>query len=313
MAAMPDTSRDRRADPSTLTLMTLNAEFLWDGVAPEEGSARMRFPWRSNPVEAERHMRRIAEIVVASDPDVLVLCEVENRAALATFVDRCLPGLGYRAHVFDGDDVDTGQDVGLLTRIDADDVSFCDEVGTMDGVRKGLSKNIVAKLRVGPLRVGLVGVHLIAKPDAADRRSAREAQAVAVSDLARRLKRSGHLPIVCGDFNDYDGCDDSLDCEDNVPISRVLAIAKRMDPRRPQDDLVNVARHIPKVARYTSHGDRDGDGRVSPRDRLSAIDHVLVAPELAALVERVDIPKHAQTRGATAHFPVVVRFRTAIA
>lgn len=308
---MTAATRDRRADTSSLSIMTLNAEFLWDGVGPEEGSDRIRFAWRGNRVEAERHMARIAEIVVASDPDVVVLCEVENGAALATFNDRFLEARGYRAFVFDGDDVDTGQDVALLTRVDPDEVSFCEDVGSLNGVRKGLSKNIVAKLRVGALRIGLVGVHLIAQPDAAERRAAREAQAVVVRDLARRLHRSNHLPVVCGDFNDYDGCDDASDCSESAPISAVLRIARQMDPRRPEDDLVNVAQFVPKVARYTSHRDRNHNGRVDAGDRLSAIDHILVAPELATRVEWADIPKHAETRGATAHFPVVVRFRTA--
>ncbi len=34
---------DRRTDRSRLTIMTINAEFPWDGVAPEEGQAN--FPW----------------------------------------------------------------------------------------------------------------------------------------------------------------------------------------------------------------------------------------------------------------------------
>ena len=68
---MPVTFGDRRPDPSTLTIMALNAEFLWDGVAPEEGHERVEFPWRGNPVEAERHMRDVAAVVSAADPDVV--------------------------------------------------------------------------------------------------------------------------------------------------------------------------------------------------------------------------------------------------
>lgn len=291
--------------------MALNAEFLWDGIAPEEGHERIRFPWRGRPVEAERHMSRIAEIVSGSDPDVVVLCEVENQSALGIFNDRFLTAGRYRAFVFEGDDVDTGQDVGLLTRVEPDDVQFCEDVGSLNGVRKGLTKNIVAKIRVGGLRIALIGVHLIAQPDLHERRGAREAQAVAIRDLARRLRKSGHLPVVCGDFNDYDGCLESSDCSDSAPISSVLRIIRQMDPRRPDDDLVNVSRFLPKVSRYTSHRDRNRNGRVDAGDGLSSIDHILVAPELAPLVESVDIPKHAETHGSTAHFPVVVRFRTA--
>ena len=75
---------------------------------------------------------------------------------------------------------------------------------------------------------------------------------------------------------------------------------------------VNVARFVPKVARYTKLGDRDRDGRASPGDRLTSIDHVLVAPQLAERIEWADIPKHARTRGVTSHYPIVVRFRTEV-
>ena len=236
--------RDRRSDLSTVSIMTLNAEFLWDGVGPEEGHPRIRFPWRHKRVEAERHMERIAEIVRACDPDLAVICEVENRSALERFNDGFLRESGYRAFIFEGDDVDTGQDVALLTRVDPDEVTFHEEAMSRNGVRKGLTKNIVAKVRVGSLRLGVIGVHLIANPDDRSRRAEREAQAGCIRELTRRLRRSNHLPVVCGDFNDYDGCVESSDCNDSMPISNVLRIARQMDPKHAHDDLVNASRFV---------------------------------------------------------------------
>lgn len=58
---------DRRPDASTLTIMTLNAEFLWDGVAPEEGQAN--FPWKHAQTEAEEHMAGVASLVIRCNPD----------------------------------------------------------------------------------------------------------------------------------------------------------------------------------------------------------------------------------------------------
>lgn len=303
----PLSPADRRPDREILTVMTLNAEFLWDGRGPEEGHERIKFPWRGNPVEAERHMARIAEIVVASDPDILILCEVENASALAIFIEKFLPRQGYRGYVFDGDDVDTGQDVALLTRIDPIEVGFYDEYGERGGVRKALTKNIFAKLRVGPLKLGVIGVHLVALPDKRDRKLEREAQAVAIKTLARKLRKGGYSPVVCGDFNDYDGQFDSLDASDHSPISHVLRIAREMDTKDLGDDLVNAVRFVPKVARYTCHRDRNDNGRVDRGDFVSGIDHILLAPELVARVRSVDIPKHDDTRMTTTHFPVVVR------
>ena len=44
-------SEDRRTNKSTLIIMTLNAEFLWDGVEPEEG--QVNFAWKYSQTEAE--------------------------------------------------------------------------------------------------------------------------------------------------------------------------------------------------------------------------------------------------------------------
>ena len=52
------TADDRRTDPSQLTIMSLNAEFLWDGLDPEEGNPQVQFPWKGVPDEALEHMRR---------------------------------------------------------------------------------------------------------------------------------------------------------------------------------------------------------------------------------------------------------------
>jgi hypothetical protein len=101
---------DRRAAQCRLNIMTFNAEFLWDGVQPEDGSAE--FPWRGSQTEAEEHMRRVAEVIIASDPDVVNLVEVENLQALATFNDRFLAGRGYRPYLIDGLDTANGTGCG---------------------------------------------------------------------------------------------------------------------------------------------------------------------------------------------------------
>src|SRR3990172_18298 len=54
-------AEDRRTDRSHLTIMTLNAEFLWDGVQPEEGQAN--FDWKDSQTEAEDHMAKLATII----------------------------------------------------------------------------------------------------------------------------------------------------------------------------------------------------------------------------------------------------------
>lgn len=109
-------AEDRRTAPCGLSVMTLNAEFLWDGVEPEEG--QVSFPWKGSQTEAEDHMRRVAEVIARSNPDIVNLVGVENLAALTTFNTKFLGDRGYRPYLVTGRDTFTGQDVGLLTRVD---------------------------------------------------------------------------------------------------------------------------------------------------------------------------------------------------
>ena len=90
-------AEDRRANTSVLVVMTLNVEFMWDGVAPEEG--RVDFPWKGSQTESEEHMEQIAKVIIInSDPDVVNLVEVENEQALKTLNDKFLQGRGYKPY-----------------------------------------------------------------------------------------------------------------------------------------------------------------------------------------------------------------------
>jgi predicted nucleic acid-binding Zn-ribbon protein len=145
LLSIPCPAEDRRPDRTVLTIMTLNGEFLWDGVAPEVGSAD--FPWKHSRTEAEEHMRQVAEIIIRSDPDVINLVEVENIAALRAFNDTFLAGRGYRPYLDQGRDSAAGQDVALLTRIDPENnsVKHDERLGHSGAVSKSVSKNYVAR------------------------------------------------------------------------------------------------------------------------------------------------------------------------
>lgn len=275
-----------------LVLMAWNAEFLWDGVAPEEGE--IDFPWRGSPAKAAKHMADVAEVVRAHDPDILHLAEVENLSALETFNEKFLAASGYRAYLVPGTDTATGQDVGLLSRIELDSIARDPRKGRSGKRSKSVSKHYVATLRVGDLRLGLVGLHLLARPTRQSRKADREAQADAIRRMARDLVDRGHSVIVWGDFNDFDG--QTLDRSGNRPITRVLEWIRDLDPDDPHDDLINVAGHLPREARYT-HG----------RD---AIDHVLLSPDLAERLVEVEIPHDHDPHAITSHYPIVVHLRT---
>ena len=300
---------DRRIDPSRLVVMTLNAEFLWDGREPEEG--QVGFMWRGAPDEADEHLEEIADIIIAHNPDIVNLCEVENLDALERLNTEFLAGMGYAAYLEKGRDTYTGQDVGLLTRIDPEGGSIVHDrrTGRSGATTKSVSKNYVARFDVGGRKIGVVGLHFLARPSSEDRRPGRQAQADAVRQMAVELADAGYDVIVLGDFNDYDGDPDCLDIEGNEPISTVLAQIRGMRPANTGDDLENAASLLPQAARYTAHRDRNRNDRVDAPREFSAIDHLLVDQDLWGLVEWADIPHTYDPLQVSDHYPVVVSLR----
>ncbi len=308
--AAPAIADDRRADTSRLSIMTFNAEFLWDGLAPEEG--QVAFAWKGDPDAAAEHMQRVADVIIFSDPDIVHLVEVENLDALTLFRDSFLAGRGYEPYFVKGKDTYTGQDVALLTRIDPVSVRRDERSGVSGSEQKGVSKHLIARFEAEPdLRFSLIGLHFVAFPTREDRRLERQAQADAIVGMAIDEADAGYEVIIVGDFNDYDGAADSLDHIDSAPISTVLTTIRAMRPGDPGDDLINAASLLDKSQRYTAHYDKNGNGRVDYPQELTSIDHVLIGPGLAGRIETVDIPHRHDPMAGPDHYPVVVWFRLA--
>lgn len=304
-------AEDRRTDRNKLAVMTLNAEFLWDGIEPEEGSAD--FPWKSSQTEAEEHMRKVAEIIVRANPDIVNLVEVENSQALNIFNDKFLSGRGYKAYFVQGKDNSTGQDVTLLTRIDPEgkEIKRDDRKGKRGDTQKSVSKNYYAKIQAGNTKIALIGIHFLAMPNREDRKQQREAQAEAMRSLSVDLQNEGYSAIILGDFNDYDGEANSMDHIDSAPITDVLTIAKSMKVQNASDNLINASSFAPKLNRYTAFYDANRNGDIDPPREFTSIDHVLLSPNLAAKVESVEIPHNHDPREVTDHFPVIVHLKLA--
>ncbi len=183
--------------------------------------------------------------------------------------------------------------MALLSRVEIESMSRDSRRGHSGSVRKGVSKHYVATLHAGDLRLGLVGIHLLAKPLTQSRSAKREAQADAVRDIARELANKGRSVIVWGDFNDFDGL--TLARSGNRPITRVVEWIRDLDPSDPSDDLINVAERLPRQQRYTNGRD--------------AIDHVLVSSDIAERIVEVKIPHDHDPHAVTNHFPVIVELR----
>lgn len=293
---------DRRVQKDQLTVATFNAEFLWDGIAPEEGRVVSR-----TPEEAQRHMGHIAKVVRALNADVLNLVEVENKQALALFNSEFLRGMGYAPYLKKGRDTYTGQDVAMLTRVDPKYALMrFDEKGRSGSVKKNVSKNYYSVFELGDMKVAIIGLHFLSGPDRKDRLHSRQAQAESMAMLARQLCQQGHEIIMLGDFNDFDGT--VIDAAGSQPITRVLSICKLQTDSDPSNDLVNVAQFVSRSERYTSHYDRDRGGDVDGLRELSMIDHILVSKKLASMISGVSIVHQHDPTKVSDHFPVIVKF-----
>ncbi len=172
---------------------------------------------------------------------------------------------------------------------------------------KSVSKNYIATLTVDSIPLALMGLHFLARPNDESRRLDREAQADAIRQIAVELLADGRRLIVLGDFNDYDGETASRDQLDSTPISNVLKMVREMKPNDPADDLVNVTRVVPKGQRFTSWFDMNQNGQVNAPHELTAIDHILLSPELSAKLITAEIPHQHDATKVSDHFPVVAR------
>lgn len=303
---------DVRAE--TLRVMTYNVRWL---VA--EAGEKPQAGWRSDAL-LDAHYRSVAAVIAQHRPHVAALVEVTRPEAaqrLARMVNALAP-LGYVAHHVDMHDSQTGQDVAVLARVPLESgpdgmlahyysrdasgpwrAAYAAPDGPAD---TSVSKNGVWKVTVGGRCLGFLGLHLVAHPNNPKRDAQRDAQAeVAGRILKAKVETGGCLPVVLGDFNDYDA--DVADAEDRFSATtNVLRRIKDYDPSRPGDELINTAARLPKDARYTAlwQGAPRGPAR-------TMIDHILVHRDLARFIARVDIPR-AGADGVSDHWPVLVDF-----
>lgn len=126
----------------SLTIMTFNCEFMWDGYEPEEG--RVNFDHKGSPEKCGERMKSIAEIIQRNDPDIVNLVEIEGLKAVERLNNQYLKGENYKVYFVKGSDSFTGQDVALLSRIEIDYIKRYKNKGESGEEKKSVSKNYYA-------------------------------------------------------------------------------------------------------------------------------------------------------------------------
>lgn len=314
---VPAISSDRRADKSTFRLMQYNVEWLFTDYYSNAQCPGSGCPW-ANQTQAQTHMEWVGNVISELKPDYVNLCEVEGCDELNELVGE-LDG-SYMPYLIKGTDSATGQNVGIISRIDPVVNLYRDETrytypipGSKCGYTgasgtSGVSKHYITELHLPGSKsestydIAVIGLHLLAYPTDSTRCAEREAQALVAQQIALKYLAAGYEVIILGDLNDYDGV--VLDANKSVPTSQVLEILKT------NGKLVTTNSWIPQDSRYTNWWDKD-NSCVSTPNEFSMIDHILVTPGLANKIKGAFVYHgYGEFCGTynSDHYPVIVDF-----
>jgi exonuclease III len=197
----------------------------------------------------------------------------------------------YLPYLKKGTDSSTGQNVGMLTRVDPlkslyrSELKYnypisgskCGYTGT--GGSSGVSKHYITEYEFGGMNIAFISAHLLAIPTDPARCAQREAQASVLQSVIADFINRGYEIIMLGDFNDYDA--EIPDVNGNKPISQVLDILKGLKgDYTGKYELHSAAETIPQIERYSDWWDSDNNCNTASKSDYSMIDHVLVTDKI---------------------------------
>jgi exonuclease III len=275
---------DRRQDKNLLRIMQYNVEWLFTDYYKNSDCPGAGCTW-ANETAAQTHLTYISKVINNIQPDIINFCEIEGCDELNEMIKQT--SSLYNPYLIQGQDTSTGQNVGMLTKINPsinlyrteERVSYpvpnskCGYTGSPG--TSGVTKHYITEFNWSNMKVLYIGLHFIAYPTDALRCAEREAQATVIQNVIIPYVQKGYEVIVMGDFNDYD--EDPLDANDNVPISHVLDIVRGKNTNVYK--LYNVASSMPKSNRFSDWWDKNGDCKSTPNE-FSSIDHMLITPLL---------------------------------
>lgn len=314
------TSGDRRDNKNKLRLVQYNVEWLFIDYYSPINCPGSGCTW-INQSEAETHMDYVAKVVNDLNPDIINFCEIEGCDELNMLKNKI--NTTYNTYLKKGTDTSTGQNVGMLTKIDPlidlyrSDIKYnypvdgsnCGYSGSTGS--SGVSKHYITEFQFSGSNIAFIAVHLLAIPTDSTRCVEREAQASVLQNIILGYIDKGYDVIVLGDFNDYDS--EVLDINNNKPISRVLDILKGYQGGLAGHyTLYNIAAAIPQKERYSDWWNSDGNCKTSSQSDFSMIDHILVTKNIQDKIDDVFI-YHGYDEFCgkynSDHFPVVVDFK----
>jgi exonuclease III len=309
---------DRRLHKTpTFKIMQYNVQWLFVDYYSSSKCPGSGCDW-VNETEALTHLNYIADTINILDPDIVNFCEVEGCDELKMLVD-AVKSNEYKPYLKKGKDTSTGQNVGMITKIDPKidltrtedrvtypiDGSTCGYTGAP--TTSGVSKHSITEFTINNIDIIFIAAHLIAFPTDKTRCAQREAQAQVLQNMIFDYYSSGYEIIMLGDFNDFDA--EVLDLNNNKPLSQALNVLKGISGTyKGKYSLQSVAELLPQTKRFTDWYDKNNDC-VSTPNEFSMIDHILVSPFLYnRIVDAYIYQGYAEFCGKynSDHYPVIV-------
>lgn len=304
---------DRRYDNRSLRIMQYNVEWLFLEYYKSSECPGTGCTWK-NESHAQEHLLEVANVINKFNPDIINLSEVEGCDELNALKDK-IDSNNYESFMIQGTDSSTGQNVGMITKINPsidlyrnndhveypieNTLCYINESGT-----EGVSKHFITEFKINDLDIAFISIHLLAYPDRNDRCLKREAQAKIIESVIEGYIERKYELIIAGDFNDYDS--QILDLNNDIPISQVLNIIKGVN--NPNYNLFNVNQDVEKESRYSNWWDKNGNN-YSTSDELVLIDHILLSENLYEKIDNIYIYHgyyENSNRIDSDHFPIIL-------
>lgn len=310
---------DNRLNKDKFTVMQYNVEWFFLDYYSAADCPGNGCTWKNESMAVE-HMTYLYDTIHQLNPDFINFCEIEGcdeLNALGAMLDN-----EYNSYLLKGTDTATGQNVGMLTKIDplkslirtSEKFSYPIEGSqcgyTGDTQTTGVSKHYISDFTMNNINISIISAHLIAFPTVSTRCAQREAQASILQKIIYEKIQNGSEVIMMGDFNDFDNI--VLDVNNNTPTSHVLDILKGNDGElKDKYKLHSSAELIFQKDRFSEWYDSDGNCNTKSINDYSMIDHVLVTPNLFDKITSADIYhgyKEYCGKMNSDHYPVIVEF-----